>query len=320
MEGRALDWDAVRVFLAVARAGSLRRGAETLSVTHATARRAVDTLEATLGARFFERSHSGLQLTQAGEDLLASAERMETEAASIGRRLAGRDMRPAGPVRVSAPPSLVLTLLAEPLAAFARAYPEIELRLDLSNRFLDLARHEADVSIRVAYEVDGEMLGRRAVRYCKAVYGAPGYFAARPGLTPGDGAEAEWLGFVPTAGPPKWVAASPFPNARVAHVISDSAMHVEAAAQGMGMASLPCFMGDADPRLVRAPGVAPVEDRSIWLLLHPDLRQVARVRAFVDFMARAIRERRPLLRGERPRPGAADQSGATDPEASASAM
>ncbi len=296
-----MDWDAVRVFLAVARAGSLRAGAEALGVTHATAGRAVDGLESALDARLFERSRTGVQLTQAGEDLLGSATRMEAEAIGIGRQVAGRDTRPSGPVRVSAPPSLTLTLLAEPLAEFARAFPEIELQVEMSNHFNDLARHEADVSIRVSYEVDADVLGRRAVQYRKAVYATPAYFAERPELTIGDGAEAAWLGFVPTRGTPKWVASSPFPKAPVAHVFSDSAFHIEAAARGMGMASLPCFMGDMDQRLVRAPGVEPVDDRSVWLLLHPDLRQVARVRVFVDFMAEAIKARRALLRGETPR-------------------
>lgn len=297
---RHLDWDSVRVFLAIARAGGMRGAADTLRVNHATIARRLRGLETDLATRLFDRSRAGLTLTQAGEELIGPAERMELEAHAIRRRVAGRDARPSGPVRVSVPPILAFKFLAEPFADFARAHPEIDLRVAITDRFSDLRSGETDVSIRVAYEVDDDALGRRVIRYTKAVYASPRYLAERPDLSAGGGAEAEWIGWSDEGRRPTWVRASPFPHAAVRHVLPDVVLQLEAAAAGMGLTYLPCFVGDADSRLRRVPSGAPVDDRSIWLLLHSDLQRTARVRALVDFMAEAILARRAMIRGHRP--------------------
>lgn len=291
------DWDCVRVFLAVARAGTLRGGAEALGANHTTVARALASLEGRLGTRLFDRARSGVTLTQSGEELVASAERMEVEARTIQRAIAGRDARPSGEVRVSLPPLLAFSFLAPDLAAFGRAYPEIDLDLIITNRYSDLNRLETDVSIRIAREVEDDVVGRRVIQYKKGVYAAPAYLAERPGLEVGDGVEAEWIGWGEAAERPAWLDSSPFPKASLRHSMPEAVLHVEAAAAGMGLTYLPCFIGDPDPRLARAPGVEPVDDRSIWLLLHGDLRRTARVRAFVDFMSEAILARRAALRG-----------------------
>ena len=292
-----MDWDTVRIFLAVARLGTLRGAAKALAINHATVARGLGVLEAQLGTRLFDRTRAGLTLTQSGEDLLGPAERMELEAHTIRRRVAGRDAQPSGTVRVSVPPLLAFKFLAEPFAAFARTYPEIDLRVSVTNRFTDLRRREVDVSIRIAFEVDDDVVGRRVIRYLKGVYASSDYLAERPTLRVGDGAEATWIGWGEPGDKPAWIRASPFPNAPLRHALPEAVLHVEAAAAGMGLTYLPCFIGDPDPRLERVPGVAPVDDRSIWLLLHSDLQRTARVRAFVDFMAAAIRAQRAMIRG-----------------------
>lgn len=274
-----MNWDNLRVFLACARAGSLRRASEVLGVNHATINRGLSALEARLGTRLFDRSVSGLVLTQPGEQLVAHAEAMERQTVDIGRELAGIDARPSGIVRVSMPPALSQGFLAPILAGFGGAFPEIEVEVIASNRIADLSRHEADVSIRIAHNVEDDVVGRRVLRFVVAAYATPAYIARHPGLTAGDGAGAHWIGWGANA---DWIATTPFPNARARHRLSGIPAQIEAAAQGIGMAWVPCFLADPDPRLVRVPGTAPVPDRSIWVLLHDDLRRTARVRAFVD--------------------------------------
>lgn len=292
----------MRIFLAVKRTGSLRSAAENLSVSHATVSRSIRALERNLGTRLFDRSRRGLSLTGPGEQLVDAARRMEYEAIGIERQVAGQDSSPSGNIRVSVPPMLAFKHLSPVLAEFAHAYPEIHIDLNISNSLLNLERHESDVSIRVARDVEDDVVGRRLIQYKKGVYASPDYVAGCPNLTVGDGSEAAWIGWGDEEAQPTWLLESPFPKAAIRHSICEVVMQAHAAAGGMGLAYLPCFIGDSDPQLIRVPNVDPVLDRSIWLLLHSDLRKTARVRAFVDFMAAAILRERESLLGERPQP------------------
>lgn len=281
-----LDWDQLRVFLAAHRAGSLRGASENLNVNHATVNRAVRGLEETLGTRIFDRSTGGLTLTQPGEELIEHAEAMEQQTLQISRKLAGLESKPSGLVRVSVPPSLTHGFLAPILASFTEIHPDIRIKIIGTNRISNLGRHEADVSIRVAHEVEDDVVGRKMVRYVKSAFASPEYLERQPNLTVGDGTGAHWIGW----GRPKgWVKNSPFPNAGIRHALPEISIQLEAAAHHIGMVWVPSFLGDHDPRLVRVPGVTPVPDRTIWLLLHGDLRKSARVRAFVDHTAAAIK-------------------------------
>lgn len=282
-----MDWDHLRVFLAAHRAGSLRGASESLKVNHATVNRAIRGLEETLGTRIFDRSTGGLSLTQPGEELIEYAEVMEQQTLQISRRLAGLESDPSGLVRVSMPPSLTHGFLAPILASFTKTHPDIRVKIIGTNRISNLGRQEADISIRVANEVDDDVVGRKIVRYVSTAFASPDYLARHPNLTIGDGTGAHWIGW----GRPKgWVKSSPFPNAGIRHALPEISMQIEAAAHHIGMIWIPAFIGDHDPRLVRIPNVVAKPDRSIWLLLHGDLQKSARVRAFVDHTAAAIRQ------------------------------
>lgn len=280
-----LDWDHLRIFLAAHRAGSLRGASEQLGVNHATVRRALIELENALGTRFFDRSADGLTLTQPGELLIEPAEIMERQSVQIARQLTGLDAEPAGTVRVSMPPSFAQGMFAPILASFTLAHPDINIEIIATNRLSDLGRQEADVSIRFASEVDDDVVGRRLLRYLNGAYATPRYLEEHRDLQVDDGTGAHWIGWGRSD---DWVTKSPFPNAKVRHAVPGMFMQLEAAAHGLGMVFLPCFMGDSDTRLVRVPGAEPEPSRSIWLLLHGDLQKTARVRAFVDHAARAI--------------------------------
>jgi DNA-binding transcriptional LysR family regulator len=295
-QNSSIDWDDLRVFLAVYRAGSLRGAARQLRLNHATVNRRLRALEAGLGTRLFDRTRDGFAPTPAAEELLAPAERVEDELYKAQREIAGRDATLGGIVRVSLPYALMRGFLAEDIAAFSRLHPGIQLEIDLTDRFSDLARLEADVSIRMAHEVTDDVTGRRLLQYAKCIYAAPAV-AAGLEAAGSTGENQAWIGWHYADGDDAWVRATPHPGLPVRHNLPGHAQQLELARAGFGLAMLPCFLGDTEPGLVRVPGAEVIADRSLWLLSRSDLRRTARVRAFLDFIAEAILARRPLLEG-----------------------
>lgn len=289
MTKRELDWDTLRVFLAASRASSLRGASDQLGVNHATISRAILGLEKTLGTRLFERSSDGLTLTQPGEILMVHAEEIERQTLQISRKISGLDGEPSGLVRVSMPPALTQGFLTPLLTSFSKKYPEITIRIISTNKISDLKRQEADVSIRLAFKVEDDVVGRRLCRCVLGAFASPDYLAEHSDLTIGDGGKAHWIGWGSNN---TWVKDTPFPNASIRHHLPDIQTQLEAAAAGLGMAWVPCFLGDKHKGLCRIPDVPVVPSRSIWLLLHGDLRNSARVRAFVDHTAREILARK----------------------------
>lgn len=292
------DWDDLRFFLAVARKGSIRAAAAALDVNHSTVSRRMEAFEKKLGVRVFERLPSGYFLTQAGEDLLPFAERIAQEATAAERLVAGRDSRLSGLLRVTLPASLAQRLLMSDIVAFAEAHPEIDLELTVTSSMADLAMREADVAIRLSNDPPGYLVGRRLLRYCTAIYASKAYLT-RHDVT-ADGEKLAWIGWNDTVSDPQWVRESPFPRALARNRIPDTMVQVAAARDGMGLSMLPCYLGDTEPTLRRLPPGTPTPSRDIWLLTHEDLRHMARVRRFLDFMAEAILSKRDLLEGRCP--------------------
>jgi DNA-binding transcriptional LysR family regulator len=293
-----MDWDDLRFFLAVARKGSIRGAAVALGVNHSTVSRRIDAFERKIGVRLFERLPSGYLLTAAGEDLLPSAQRMEEDANAIVRRVTGRDKRLGGLLRVTMPDSLAQKLLMPDLVAFSDAHPEIELEFVVSYAFADLNKREADVAIRLSNDPPGHLVGRRVVKLAKAIYASEEYLARHD--PPGDPASLTWIGWNDTVRDPQWVRESAYPEAPVRNRAYHSMVQLEAAKAGMGLAMLPCFMGDTAPTIRRLPPGKAMPDRDIWLLTHEDLRGTARVRRFIDCMADTLLAKRDLLEGKCP--------------------
>jgi DNA-binding transcriptional LysR family regulator len=286
-----MDWDDVRVFLAVARRGSVRAAAQVLEVNHATVSRRVIRLEARLGTLLFDRSPSGYLLTANGEDLLVAAEQMEEQATGVERRLLGRDRELRGSLKVALPVSIAQVLLMDDMVAFADLYPDIEFTLLISQTVMDLSSRAADVAIRMSNEPAPSLIGRRAILLYKSIYASPEYLASRPQK------EWTWIGWDDGATHPQWVRDSPLPEAPVRTRINHSMGQLAAAKSGMGITMLPCYMGDSEPELCRVTDVVPMPDRQLWLLTHEDLRQTARVQAFFDHATEAIAKKRDLIEG-----------------------
>lgn len=294
MDAKQENWDDLRVFLAVARSGSLSGAARTLGVNHSTVFRRIGAFEADLGVRLFERQSGGYLLTSAGEELRDGALRVEEEIASLSRKVTGQDLRLSGAVRVTTIDMLAFGLLPRHLAAFRHAYPGIEIELVVGNVALNLSRREADVALRVGNAPAETLVGRRVGRLAFAVYASADYRARRPEA---DLALHDWIGFDSEHEALVRRVARFLPDVRPMLRTNSVAAALSAAKAGMGLAPLPCGLADLEPDLVR---VAPLPEDftlDLWLLTHEDLRQTARIRAFLDFLAEALAKEADLLEG-----------------------
>ncbi len=289
-----MDWTGLPYFLSVARGGSLRAAAEDMGATHATVDRHLRSLEAAYGVRLFDRTPRGLVLTQAGETLLPQAEEAEASVIAARRRLQGLDREASGRIRLTMPPAFAFDIIAPILGAFAAQYPAIELDIDLSNRIQNLARAEVDVSIRVGFSVDDDVTGRKVLQYAARPYASQSYLEAH---WEGRGAQGEGLHWIGWGDNGAWRKETAFPKAALRHSANGAYMQINLVRAGLGMGTLPVIFAQHMPDLVPVPGTEAFLDRSIWILLHSDLKRTTRVRLLVDHLSKALRAQRAAFLG-----------------------
>ena len=294
-----LNWDDLRVVLAVAREGSLSGAARSLRVTHSTVFRRLAVIEQNLGVRFFERFRDGYAATPAGEAAALLAARLADEIAELERRLSGQDMRPSGAVRI-ATADTIWPLVCTHVPEFRARHPEIVPEFTISNAMANLTRREADIAIRPVPEVPEHLVARRIAGITHALYASPDY------LTRNKTAEfssQEWIELEDTVAPTvigRWLHQHTRSGKVVLTVDALAALR-DAVRAGLGLAMLPCYLGDSDQGLCRVAATPPDVPRSaLWLLTHDDLRRTPRVRAAMVFFAAALSRHRALLEGECP--------------------
>ena len=296
-----IDWDDVRYFLAVARGGSVRAGAEHLGVNHSTVLRRISQLEERLGARMFDRLPAGYRLTGAGKEVLEFAEQMASAANRLETNVLGRDQGIRGLLRVTMTPMLATDLLMPDLAEFARLNSEIELEILALDELVNLTNREADVAVRVVYEQSGLPLNLHGLKGPE-VFG--GVYVSRKLL-------AEWRNRPPQSsrwilkefeGMPDWGLGGDIPIAEVPFRTPDAGTHIAAVREGLGQTSLPCFVGDADPLLARVPGTSLHMYGTLWLLTQGETRRTKRVQLFTEFISGRLAGYTELLAGRRPNP------------------
>lgn len=291
-----LSLDDLRLVHAIGAAGSLTGAARRLGVDHSTAFRRLGAMEQRLGVRMFQRARDGYTPTPAGEAGMAAAARILDDLGELERRLSGADLRPSGTVRVTTTDTL-LDFLAPAFSTLRARHPEITMEIVAANTFFTLTKRDADIAIRPTAAAPENLAGRRVAALATALYAAPGYLSSHPGR--GSRGDHDWIGFEDSL---RHLAAAKWLHAHVPaeRVIcrANSWLAIGAAARsGMGVAPLPCYLADPDPGLQRLqPPVADMAS-SLWLLTHPDLRRVARIRAVLDFMGEWLAERRALLEG-----------------------
>ena len=290
--GAKVNWDDLRLFLAVARSGSISSGARQLALQHSTVSRRMRKLEQDLGVRLFDKVSSGYVLTTEGEGLAQAASRMECEVIAVDGALSGKDLKPSGPLRVTAIDNMATTVLMPMFAGFAREYPEVTLHIMVSNSDVSLAQREADVAIRLTDTPPDTLIGKRVVTVSSAVYGSREYIDRLRER----GAKPDWLGVECCTFHKSWTKQE-CGDGPHHFCVDDTLLTLAALREGMGISILPCFMGDSEPGLLRYADPRPEWDLGLWILLHHDLKRTARVLAFRDYMAEAIQTRADLFAG-----------------------
>lgn len=294
MDARAQNWDDLRYFLAVAKTGSLSGASRRLGVNHSTVFRRIGAFEEELGVRLFERLPNGYLLTQAGEAMQEGALRVEDEIASLSRKVTGQDLRLSGTIRVTTLDMLAFGLLPRHLAKFRTDYPGIEVELIVGNAALNLNRREADIALRVGNAPPETLVGRRVGRLVFAIYASKTYLAGKSAV---ELAAHDWVGFDTEHAALTRRFGVFLPSAEPLFRTNSIAAAIAATKAGIGLAPLPCGLADLEADLVRVAALPGDFTLDLWLLTHEDLRQTARIRAFLDFLAEALAKEAPLLQG-----------------------
>lgn len=290
-----MNWDDIRIFLAVARHGSVRNAAISLSVNHSTVSRRITSFEEHLKVRLFQRIPSGYLLTSAGEDLLETAKKIEDQVASADSRIMGQDTQMSGNICVSLPTALSTSILMGEFSTFCDLYPEIELEIIHSYELADLNKREADVAIRVTNNPPDSLVGRKVLTMGKALYLSKDLWARiNSSESP---TEPSWLGWKDTSKEDVEIKTSLFPKAPIRHIINDPDGMYSAVKAGMGISVLSCLFGDSDSSLMRLPPGKTEPLFDVWVLTHRDLRRTLRVKTFMDFTVKALLKSRKLIEG-----------------------
>lgn len=301
-----LDWGDLRYALAVGHLGSLGAAARQLGVNATTVLRRLDALEARLGARLFDRSRRGYVPTDAGRLVIEQARRMADQADEIERQVLGRDRELTGVLRVTTAFVIMEHLLPYPLAAFAREYPGIEVEVvenaflvDLSRRQADQAqtwaRLEDDVALRMSTHVAEHLVGRQlGMTHCRA-YALRGAADLPQTVQPLDTLvrEVPWVAFERDAHArvyDRWMRQQ-LAQARVRVRVDIFNAMAAMLRTGVGIGVLPTFMAARHPELLPVSDPIPELSVPVWMLTHPDLRQTARVRAFMQHVGDAVAAR-----------------------------
>lgn len=292
-----MDWDDLRVVLAIGRHGTLLRAAERLGVAHTTVGRRLKALETTLGVRLFDRTPDGFLPTPAGDELLSVAERVEGEVLSVEGRVLGQDAQLQGKLRISTVDTL-FHRFDDVFTAFMARYPSIELTISATTEAVSLTRREADVVLRLSAAPPEHLVGRRLGYVQFGVY-ANAELVDRVG----EGAPLEafpWIGW-DGARHQRWFEgwlAQNAPGAKIAVRLENSAMvTAHAIRAGLGVQILPCFLADPDPVLRRIAPLDALFRLDLWVLTLAELRGNSRVRVFMDHVAAAFRGYESALTG-----------------------
>ncbi|MGO7909686.1 LysR family transcriptional regulator [Rhizobium leguminosarum] len=277
-----MEWSDLKLFLAIARFGTLGAAARSLGLTQPTMGRRLRALETSLGQTLFQRTTDGFVLTDEGAAVFAGAERIEEEALAVERVLAGGSRQLDGFLRLSSSDWFGAHVLSPVLAEFSQVHPKVVVELLTDSRFLSLSRREADLVFRIQPFVEAEVISRKLIHIEYGLYISRG----APHPEAGDGAGArlitmdEAFGDMPDVG---WLQRL-LPRADI--VMRSNSRDVQAAlcANGAGLAVLPRPLGDSLAAIELVDLGEPPPGRDTWVGYHRDMKRLARLRALLDLV------------------------------------
>lgn len=278
------DWDDLKVFLAIARDGTLSAAAKQLKVSQPTVGRRLQTLEKVLSTRLFDRLPTGFVMTASGLELMPLAEQMERAADAVSRRQATFTDQISGTVRISAY-ELVTQYLISRLPILRKELPDVEFEFSVAHISANLSRREADLQIRECLPDTPGLISRKLGGFASAVYGEIEYLKANPdAMDENRYLMCDWIGmddehtYFPGQ---SWMRDRL--GQRLPTIRSNNAIVLqESVKTGVGLAVLPCFAADHDPALQRVTPPIKESYSTLYLLVHDDMRRSPVVRAVMD--------------------------------------
>lgn len=282
-----MNWDDVRIFLAVARSGQILGAAKRLGVNHATVGRRLSALESDLNTKLLTRRTNGCELTHAGETFLLAAERMEAEMLSARSSVGDEDVAISGSIRIGAPDGFGVTFLAPRLSGLIARYPDLTIQLVPVPRSFSLSRREADIAITVDRPDQGRLIARKLVDYSLGLYAHRSYLENN-----GTPSSIEELGSHRLIGYVEDLVISPSLNYateisrewKPSFEVSSALGQVEAVRAGGGIGILHSFIAADYPDLIPVLPERKIQ-RSYWLAYHESMRTLRRITAVSAFIS-----------------------------------
>jgi len=303
-----LDWDLLRTFLAVARSGKLNSAARQMQLNYSTLSRRLASLERELSTKLFERGTAGFSLTPHGEALLKHAEEIESKVFTIQSTIANASARVSGVVRIGTPDAFGTMFLAPKLGRLAELYPNLEIQLVAIPTHFSLSKREADIAIGLSRPERGRLYARQLTDYEFGVY----VNKERSDLisqikTPNDLAEHGFVSYIDDLIFAPELEFIPAVSEKIVPRLKSSSLlaQLQVVVGGAGFGILPCFLADNHPKLARVLAQEVALIRTFWMIVHSEMRDLARVRAISDFIATEVHaasrtflpSRRPLRQG-----------------------
>jgi DNA-binding transcriptional LysR family regulator len=293
-----LDWDDIRFFLAVFRAGTLLGASQALGVDHSTVSRRIDRLERMLKARLFNRRITGYEPTRAGELLMPTAEQMESAALTAKDDLGDQDLSLAGVVRIGAPDGFGSMYLAPRLRLLCDVHPGLQVELVATARNFSLTKREADIAFSLTTPTQGRVIVRKLTDYGLGLYGSAEYLkSSAPIAIIKDLRHHHFIGYIedllftPELNYLPLVAKNIVPRFRSGNLVAQ----LHACLAGSGLAVLPAFMTPTFPQLQRVLPNAVALKRTFFLQMHEDSRRISLIRETANFIVKQVQADRRLF-------------------------
>ncbi len=292
------DWDHLQSFLAVARSGRLTEAARRLGIEHTTLSRRIAGLEGQLRSKLFDRSSRGYSLTAQGERLFEHAQTIESLMLNAVAEIADSSVQVAGNVRVGAPDGFGTQFLAPRFGKIVDEHPGLAVQLVTMPRVFSLTKREADIAVALARPNTGRHHARKLTDYELGLYGSVEYLAAHPPVSDrADLKRHRFIGYVEDLIYAPELDYLPLVSTDIQPRLSYSSIIAQHSATiaGLGLCVLPVFLVGNDSRLVRLLSHEVTLIRSFWLVVHDDIRSLARVRVVSEFIAQEVAGARGLF-------------------------
>ena len=283
-----MDWNALKVFLAIVRRGSLSGAATDLGVNHSTIFRRLNSFEEEIGGQLFERKNNRYELTTLGHEMLELAQNIENSFDGISRHLVGKDIQPKGIVKITAPNNIAYRYLPRYITDFNIQYPEIQVELLVSNQEFNMSNRQADIAVRSTSSPQEHLIGRQVCTLNWSVFASKAY-EDKFGL-PSDMDELVNHSLIGATGGMCRLPAFKWLDKHFADQVITRCDDLTAMSyfveSGQGLAFLPD--DQSRPELIKLFGVQESKPSNLWLLTHPDLRNVERIKLVMQYLTKAF--------------------------------